>query len=315
MSMHSWAYDQPTGVYKNHALSSDIRMAAVAESCFSMFVSAEAGYGKGKGENVTITRISNVEEPTQGRITELQDIPEDVFSLSTTSITVTEWGRSLPFTSFAADLAFFDLKSKIQAKLKDQMRLTMDRAAAAAYKTAKVKAIPDGVASITMDTDGTPSTAATVNANLYHVEQIRDYMKTTLHVPAYEGDNYICLASTKFLRGIKNDPKWEMWKIHTDPEAKFKGEVGRIEGIVFKEVSNTNCLSGAKGTGGVLGEAVVFGADSVTMAVALDPELRAEVPRNFGRFQSVAWYAIMEYGIVWDTANDGEARIVHVTSS
>ena len=29
---HSWTYDAPSGVYKNHALSSDIRMAAIAET-------------------------------------------------------------------------------------------------------------------------------------------------------------------------------------------------------------------------------------------------------------------------------------------
>jgi hypothetical protein len=29
----------------------------------------------------------------------------------------------------------------------------------------------------------------------------------------------------------------------------------------------------------------------------------------------VAWYGIFQYGIIWDTGNAGEARIVHVTST
>ena len=313
--MHSWTYDAPTGVYKNHALSGKIREAAIADAKFMPYVDPEEGYGKGKGESVTIVRISNIAEPTNARLTEGVEIPEDAFSLSTVSITVSEWGRSIPFTSLAKDLASFDLQNKIQKKLRDQMALSLDRAAAAAFKTAKVCAIPTGVAALTLDTDGTPSTAATVNANLYHVEQIRDYMKTTLHVPPYRDDMYMCLASTKFLRGIKSDPKWEQWKIYTTPEAKEKGEVGRIEGCVFVEVNNTNCLSGSKGTGSVLGEAVFFGSDAVAMAVAEDPELRVGIPRDYGRAQGVAWYGILEFGIIWDTANDGEARIVRVTSS
>lgn len=313
--MHTWIYDAPTGVYKNHAMSGKIREAAIAEAKFMNYVDPEDGYGKGKGESVTITRVSNITEPTNGRLTEGQSIPEDTFSLSTIAITVSEWGRSIPFTSLAKDLAGFDLQNKIQGKLRDQMKLTMDKAAATAFKTAKVKAIPTGVAALTMDTDGTASTAATVNANMYHVEQIRDYMKTTLHVPTYANDMYMCLASTKFLRGIKSDPKWEQWKIYTTPEAKEKGEVGRIEGIVFVEINNTNCLSGTQGTGSVLGEAVFFGQDAVAMAVAEDPELRVKVPQDYGRSQGVAWYGILEFGIIWDTANDGEARIVHVTSS
>jgi hypothetical protein len=65
----------------------------------------------------------------------------------------------------------------------------------------------------------------------------------------------------------------------------------------------------------VLGEGVIFGADAVTMAVAVDPELRAEPPRDFGRQKAVAWYGILEFGQVWDTANPGEARIIHLASA
>lgn len=313
--MHSWKYDAPTGTYKNHDLSSKIREAAVADSKIMQYVSPEEGYGKGKGESVTIVRISNIDEPTSAKLVEGQPIPEDTFSLSTVQITVSEWGRSVPFTSLAKDLASFDLENKIQGKLRDQMKLSMDRAAAAAFKSAKVKAIPDGDGTTTFDTDGTASTQADGNLKMSHVEAIRDYMKTTLHVPPYKDDMYVCLASTKALRGIKSDTKWEQWKIYRTPEVKEKGEVGAIEGVIFVEITNTNCLSGSLGSSGVLGEAVFFGADAVAMAVAEDPELRVGIPKDFGRSQSVAWYGILEFGIIWDTANDGEARIVHVTSS
>jgi len=53
----------------------------------------------------------------------------------------------------------------------------------------------------------------------------------------------------------------------------------------------------------------------LAMAVAQDPELRAEVPKDFGRLKAVAWYGILEFGMVWDTANPGEAKTVHVTST
>jgi hypothetical protein len=88
-----------------------------------------------------------------------------------------------------------------------------------------------------------------------------------------------------------------------------------MENIRMIEINNTSALSGTLGSGSVLGEAVFFGEDAITMAVALDPELRAEQPDDFGRSKSVAWYAILEFQTVWDTANAGEARIVHVTSS
>jgi N4-gp56 family major capsid protein len=192
----------------------------------------------------------------------------------------------------------------------------MDTACATAFKAGKIKAIPDGVSSLTFDTDGTPSTQATVNLNVYHVEQIRDYMHTTLHVPPYEGGDYIGLVATKAKRGIMQDPAWEPWHRYTDPQSKFNSEIGRLENIRFIECNYTSSLSGSKGANGVLGEGVFFGADAVAMAVVQDPELRAELPKDFGRSKSVAWYGVLEFGQVWgDSANDGESKVLHLTSS
>lgn len=313
----SWVADAPTGTYKNHALSSKLRFAAIAETKFMQFVSPEAGYGKKMGESITITRVSNVQKPTNGRLSEQQRIPEDELTLSTVAITVSEWGRSIPYTSLSEDLGKFDPQSMIQKKLIDQMRLIMDGAAADAFTSSsvKVKAIPTGVAALTFDTDGVASSAATSNLNLFHVEQIRDYMASVLNVPAYADDYYIGLVSTKAKRGLVNDPAFEQWYKYTDSKNKFNSEIGKMENIRFIEIVNTDALSGSLGTGSVLGEAVIFGDDAVSMAVAEDPHLRAMQPQDFGRSKSLAWYGILEFGCVWDTANAGEARIVHVTSS
>lgn len=311
----TWTFDAPSGVFKNHDLSSRLRVASIAETKFMQFVRPEPGYGKKMGESITLTRLSNITEPSDGRLSENQRIPEDELVLSTIAVTVKEWGRSVPYTSLSEDLGMFDMENMIQRKLRDQMALVMDKAAASAFKQAKVKAIPTGVSALTFDTDGTASSTATVNLNVFHIEEIRDYMFSTLFVPPLEGDDYIGLISTKGKRGLMSDPAWEQWHKYTDPANKFNSEVGRLENIRFVEVNNPNALSGSLGSGGVLGEAVIFGEDAVTMAVAEDPELRAEMPKDFGRLKSVAWYGILEFGIIWDTANAGEAKIVHVTSA
>lgn len=314
--MFQWQYDAPTGVFKNHQMSSKLRMAAIAECKFMQFVNPEPGYGKQKGESITISRVSNITVPTNGRLNEGIEIPQDELVLSTIAITVSEWGRSVPYTSLSTDLSKFDIGNVIQKKLRDQMALVMDSAAADAFQAGKIKAIPTGVASLTFDTDGTPSTAATVNLNVYHVEQIRDYMFSTLNVPAYENGDYMCLISTKAARGLKNDPAWEVWHKYTDPSKKYNSEIGKLEGVRFVEINNTASLSGSLGTGAVLGEAVFFGDDAVAMAVAQDPELRTEMPKDFGRSKNVAWYGILEFGQIWgDSASAGEARVVHVTSA
>lgn len=126
----------------------------------------------------------------------------------------------------------------------------------------------------------------------------------------------MCLASTKALRGIKRDPNWEKWKTYTEPSAKYNSEVGRIESVRFVEVNNTDSLSASLGSGSVLGEAVFFGDDPVAMANVMDPELRAKESDDYGRSKGVAWYGIYGFDQIWkDSANAGECRVIHLTSS
>ena len=316
MSNFTWAYDAPAGVYKSHEMSAALRKAAIAETKNMQFVKPEPGYGKKSGDTITISRISNLAVPTSGQLTESVKIPEDQLTITTIAITVAEWGRAVPYTGLAEDLSMFDIENVVQRALKDQMKLIMDNAVAVAMKAGRIKATPTGVAAIQFATNGVAPAQALANINTYHIEQIRDYMYSTLLIPPFESDDYVCLVSTKGKRGIVNDPNWETWHKYTDPESKYNGEIGRYENIRFVEVNNASALSGSLGSGGVLGEAVFLGADSVSMAVALDPELRAAIPGDFGRQRAVAWYGILNFGQVWgDSANPGEARVVHVTST
>ena len=314
MAQFTWEFDAPAGVFKSHAMSKRLYMAALENTVFMDFVKPVDGYGRKMGDTVTLTRIATIAEPTSANLSEGNRIPEDTYSISTTSVTVVEIGRSVPFTSFSEDLTFFDLENGIQRRLRDQMGLVMDTKAAAAFQTAQVKYIPTGLTAGTFDTDGTASTAATANWNVFHVEEIRDYLFDTLQTPPWEGNDYIGIFRTLGLRGIKRDPDWETWHKYTDPQAKFNNEIGRIENVRHIETNHANALQQV-GTNSVLGEGVVFGEDSVVLAEVLTPELRAEAKGDFGRARAVAWYGILEFGIIWDTANAGQARIVHVTSS
>lgn len=316
MANYGWTNDSGSGVLKNNKLSAKIRDAAVVQSVGAQFIDMEPGYGRGNGESITVTRISNVTVPTSALLTEGQPISEDTFSISSQAITVAENGRAIPFTSLAKDLSTFDVSSKIQRKLMQQMKISMDRAIFTAGKTGQIKAIPDGIASLTMDTDGTASTAGTVNYNSYHAGQIRDYLFSTLNVEPMPGDYYIGAVSTKAKRGLMADPDFSEWNKQNDARKKFKSELGEWENIVHVEVPDTNCLSASKGTGSVQGEALFFGMDFISMAVAVDPELRVKVPTDYGRSLGVAWYGIYGYEQIWDdSANAGEARCVHFTSS
>lgn len=312
--MFTWTFDAPTGVYKSHAMSAEIYKAAVEESIFMEYPKPASGFGRKKGESITLKRVSAIAEPTSVNLTEGIRIPEDQLTMSTRSITVREIGRACPFTSFAEDLGELDLEGTVQGELRRQMKLALDTKGAAAFKNAKIKYAITGLASSNIATNGTFGATSSDNLNVFHLEELRDYLYDTLRAPPYSGDDYIGIFRTKGIRGVKRDPDWEEWHKYTDPAAKFNSEAGRIEHIRLIETNHNRAL-GLVGTGSVLGEGVVFGADAITLVEALTPELRAAIPQDFGRERSVAWYGILELDTIWDTGNAGEAKIVHVGSA
>lgn len=273
------------------------------------------GYGRKKGENVTLTRIRNITQPTSIKLAETERIPEDNFLVSTIAITPSEIGRGVPYTSLADDLSFFDLQNPVQAKLESVLRIGLDVMAAIAYKSTKIKYAVTGVATNNIATNGTFGATSTDNMNYFHMEQIRDYLFDTLGAPPAVGEDYIGIFRTLALRGIKDDPAFDEWHKYTDPQSKANSEVGKIESIRLKETNNSSSL-GKVGTGSVLGEGVVFGADAVAMAEIRSPELMATSgdPANAGRDKMVLFYGNIDFGIIWDTANFGEGKIIHVGS-
>lgn len=318
MANFTWTFDAPTGTYKSHAMSKKLWEASVAKSVFMDHVRPVDGFGRKSGETVTLTRVAALTEPTSAALVEGVRIPEDDFTLSTRNITVQELGRSVPYTSLSNDLSEFDLENPIQRKLREQMGLTLDTMAAAAFKSTLIKYVPTGAATSNITTNGTPGAQATVNMSMFHVEEIRDYLYDTLFAPPAVDGDYLGIFRTRGLRGIKRDTAWADWHKYTDPQAKYNGEVGRIEGVRFIETNHSQAL-GNIGSGTppaqVLGEGVVFGDDAVGMAEAMTPELRAAMPQDFGRAKAVAWYGILAFANIWNTGNPGEAKIVHVSST
>lgn len=315
MSSLQWVPDMPSGTMRNRALSRELRFASVAECKGLQFVKAVDGYGRHQGETVTIPRVRNISEPTSAVIGRNQKIPVDSLTLSTTTITVSKYGRAVEYDEETELLSAFDPNDFIQKSLIKTMKLVLDTTVFTTFKGCQLRYHPTSGTTYTLNTNATNSTA-TANVNVYHLKQIRDTLAATYHVEPYEGDDWMGLAATKALRGVKDDPEFSDWRRYIQPEMAFyRGEAGMVEHIRLIEVTHANALSGSKGTGSVLGEMVVFGEEPVLMAEVLSPELRAAIPGNFGLQRSVGWFGMLAFGETWNTSNDGEARILYVTSA
>lgn len=306
----SWTFDAPSGTYKNHALSTDIRRQALAETQFMKFARAEPGYGKGKGESVTITRILAL--PLAGRVSETDRLPSGRPAIETKQVRVHQWGFKIPMTEFEKHLTHFDLMNVFQQALKDQIRLTMDKMVADAAKLTPIKYTPTAGGG-TFVTNGTVATLSTRNLGIQDLRRIADQLSGDLKVPRYRNGKYIGILSTAAARGIKNDPEYKDWLAPSTSEPLLTGRLKDVEGFALFETNHFDALDNTAGTSTVLGESIFFGADSLGLVRIIDPEIRAGLPEELGTFREVGWVGTLEAFLTWEQA--AQARVIHVTST
>jgi len=305
----AWVWSAPEGVYKNHALSSNIRKEAIADVRFMRFLRPEQGYGRGRGESVTITRILRL--PLAGRVSELDRLPVGTPAISTKSLQVSEWGFKLEMTEFEKNLTHFDLTNQYQRLLRDQMALTMDKMAADALKQTPVKYTPTSTGGV-ISTNGTPADTADVNLSIADLRNIHDELHGTLKCPTFRGGKYVGILSTRAARGIKNDPEYKDWFAPTTSGPLQDGRLRDVENFALWETNHFDALANAIGASGVCGEAIFFGDDPGFLATIQEPELRAGIPEDLGRFRQVGWVGTLEAGLTWEQPS--LARVIHVTS-
>lgn len=305
----SWIYDAPGNVYKNHALSSNIRRQAVAETVFARFSKQEPGFGKGKGEALTITRYDAL--PLATRVTETDPLPAGRPPVSTKTVVVSSWGYRIPITEYEKDLAFYDIMNPLQSALKDQIRLTMDKMYADAFKLTPIKYVPM-IAGANIDTDGSATGVSDKNWDVDDLRAIHDYMHGDLKCPPFANGKYVGILTTKAARGIKSDPEYKDWIAPTSSEPLMSGNLKDIEGFSLFETNNFDSLDNTVGTSLTTGEALFFGADAVATLNIRDPELRMGLKTRLGTEQDVGWVGTLEAFLIWEKA--AQARVVHGTS-
>jgi N4-gp56 family major capsid protein len=314
MAGQNWQLNASGGYLANAKLSKTTRHAAQPMFKFRQFTRLEKAIGKGKGDTLDYNKISNV-VTAGGTISELSRIPETNIVIRRGTMTMEEYGNSIPYTGKLDDLSEFSVDNLITRALRDDMAKVMDAAVATVFKTTDVSYSPTSASAGTWAVNGSPA-SATANLNLFHVKQIIDGMKTGLFgsgnqanpVPPYDGENYICIASVGALRGIKDDPDFEEVIKYADPSRLLTGEVGRIYGCRFIETNNSAVFA----SHATSGNAVFFGEDPVLEAVAVAEEIRAKIPEDYGRSKGIAWYALLGFDLVWDYTTDDEQHVVLV---
>ena len=319
----NWTEDaHAVGVYYNHQLSKKLLENALPPCIVNQFVHDHGfGFKKQAGETVTMMHITELPDANSAGLAEDDQFPIHKPAFGARALTLKEYGEGVQSTELMKVLSVFNPDDILQKGLRRQMERALDTMAANAFKdptAVKVCFIPTSRSGGVWDIDGTPSTVATSALTLDHCKKISAYMRDILHVPYYSDETYVGLSSNTNIESLLDDPRAERWQQYgAKMDFMYRGEMCMTYKIRWTETNRPGAFSNTAGSSSLIGESVVFGDEAVARIEALAPHLRlsSNYQGRFGTKQAVAWYAILAYGSVWATANDGQAKIVRITSA
>ena len=302
------------GFFTNNSLSQQLRYKAQTMQKFRQFVDVEPAAGTNRGNKVFFDKISNI-STGGGTLVETDTIPKRNYTILQGTLTMTEYGNSIPYTQKLKTLSDIMVPETIRTVLTNDMKVVLDSAAATQFMTNDYIATITNTATTTFGSSGTKVATAGANMSDKNVRDIIDQLKK-LNTPTRNDGLYACVASTNSVRGLYDFFEAKAQLTTLDPI--YIGEVGRYYGCRF--VEETNFLSNADGSSGLYGEAAFFGADAVREGIAIPEEIRVGIPTDFGRDQAIAWYALLGFQQVWSYSGvlagqaDAQTRIITVDS-
>lgn len=329
MSGQVWLTNSLGGYMWSPNLSQVLRMAVQPMVKFRQFADIKdaAVQGKNKGDTFHWNVYSDV--ATRGTtLTEGTAIPTTNYTIQQGTMTITEYGNSVPYTGKLDDLSLQPVKEIVNKVLKNDAKKAFDIAAFNQFNATPLRVVPTaGTAtdSVTLTTNGTATATNAVAMGAAHVKAIVDLMKER-NIPAYVGDDYGSVSHPGTFRPFKND----LEQLHKYTPEGFgmilNGEIGRYENCRFVEQTNIP-KGGAADTlsfnpqtdtadpwnNGLSSWAFFFGADTVAEGIVVPEEMRGKIPGDYGRDKGIAWYYMGGFGLVhprYDADNSKNARIV-----
>lgn len=330
MTGQVWVTNTLGGYMYSDKLSRELRMAVQPMVKFRQFCDAKdatrarnpEGNMLGKGDLFAWNVYSDVANQG-GTLIETTTMPETNFTITQGTLTVTEYGNSVPYTGKLDDLSEQPVREIIHQVLKNDVKKAFDIAAHAQFNGALLRVVPTGGTSttaVTLTTNGTATATNSVALNNSHVKSIVDLMKER-NIPPYINDDYISTGWPTTFRTFKNN----LEQIHQYTEQGFRlihnGEIGRYENTRFVEQThipkggaadsatwNPSTQTADPWDVGASDWAFFFGEDTVAEGIVIPEEMRGKLPSDYGRSKGIAWYALEGFGRTQTLAS--QTRIV-----
>lgn len=312
MAGQLWSVNLLGGFMFAPELSNVLRMAVLPVVKFRQFCDAKDATDKGyqRGDKFSWNVYSRV--VTKGNaLSEASAMPETNFTIAQKTLTLTEFGNSVPYTGKLDNLSQHPVQEIIHRVLKHDCKQALDVQVWAQFQTTPVKvqaAAGTSTTAIVLVNTGSIGVTNNIAFGKGHVRPIVDTMKER-NIPAFIGDDYYCIARPTTFAQLKADLETVYQYTETGFAEILNGEIGRFYNLRF--VEQTHIPAGGAEDSVTFNPQTdtsdpwnnaksdwifFFGEDTVAEAIACPEEIRGKIPTDFGRSKGVAWYALLGYG-------------------
>lgn len=321
MAGQLWVTNSLGGFMYSDELSKNLRTALTPLCKFRQFCDAKdaSKKAKHKGELYHWNVYGTLAAGTRV-LAETATIPEDNFTITQGTLTVTEYGRSVPFTQKLDNLSAHPVKEIIRKVLRFDAQRAFDCGAHAQFNACKLRVVPTAGTSVTAVTLTTNGTATLTNNTQFQKEHVGLVVHTMRerNIPGFAGDDYLALGWPTTYATLEDDLE-AVSQYTTEGYKKIvSGEIGRYRGMRFVEQT---CIpkGGAADSGtydawantadawdNAKSDWIYFlGEDTVTEGIVVPEEMRGKIPSDYGRSMGVAWYYLGGFGLVHTDAANG----------
>jgi len=255
---------------------------------------------------------------TQGtKLTETKTMPETQFTITQGTLTIDEYGNSVPYSGKLDNLSEHPVTEIINKVLKNDAKKAFDIAAHAQFNACVLRVVPTAGTSttaVTLTTNGTATLTNDVALKKQHIGLVVDTMKER-NIPPYIEDDYYVLAWPSTFRQLKTDLEGVYQYVTQGFQLIMNGEIGRYDNCRFVEqtqipkggAADSTTWDADTKTADAWNKAksdwaFFFGEDTVAEAIAVPEEMRGKIPTDYGRSKGVAWYYLGGFGIVHTAA-------------
>lgn len=218
-------------------------------------------------------------------------MPESNFTITQGTLTIDEFGNSVPYSQKLDNLSEQPVKEIIQKVLKNDAKKAFDMAAHEQFDTCLLRIVPTSKTSttaVTLTTNGTATVTNKVAFKKRHVGLVVDVLKER-NIPPYVEDDYYAIAWPSALRQCKNTLEGVYQYVVEGFRMIMNGEIGRYDNCRFVEqthipkggAADSTTWNSYTGTADAwnhgLSDWIFFmGEDTVAEAIAVPEEMRGE---------------------------------------